>query len=576
VRTLDLLAARLVAGQPPVDGLREPPEALLGLLKQNKYPLLTLAPHPAWSWFYEAEGFETERKAQEALLSSQEADYFQVQEEMAREGICPILIKAGPGFPYTSDNLDVLVRPEEEEKARLVLTRLGYIELKMVEEPQKFLFARVREGKIASKFHLHTQVGWMVGFMDEAALWQRARLHGSIRVPSPEDIVLITVAHSFYENKRFTLADLMKMRRSAQGGLDFYYMERVARSRGWAEGLYFCLLIWAHLEEGLWGHSSLPKASREGWESRLGQLSLAYYRRLLRREPLLPFRVSFLFSKLLYYKKVWADREGGLWAKPRDTVLTLVRGVKVKGQLHFQPPFLVTFSGADGSGKTQHAMALVSAMSEYVKAEYFWSRCASSGPYRLLRAAGRLLLTRGDDRSRPWVDRRVSLSSPLRRAVWVYLVVLDLLWQYSVHVRLPMLRGRVVVCDRYAWDAAAELEASLAPGDWASRLAIRLLLALSPRPDMNFLLRAPDSVLAQRKQEQTDPRYLSALTEAYQRLARVYPFRVKDTGGDFTPLSDDIARETLACYLEDYRTLLGGLFFSNPSQFNPRREGKRL
>ncbi|HLE02799.1 MAG TPA: nucleotidyltransferase family protein, partial [Dehalococcoidia bacterium] len=368
--TLSLLAARLATGQPPVNGLREPPEALLGLLKQNKYPLLHLAPHPAWSWFSGTEGFETERKAQEAMLSSQEADYFQVQAELAREGISPVLIKAGPGFPYTSDNLDVLVRPEEEEKARLVLTKLGYIELKMVEEPQKFLFARVRGGKIDSKFHLHTRVGWGVGFMDEAALWQRVRLHGSILVPSPEDIVLITLAHSFYENKKLTLADLMKVRRSAQGELDFDYMDRVAHSRGWGEGLHFCLLIWAHLEEGLLGQTSLPKTSREGWESHLSQLSLRYYRSLLRREPVLPFHVSFLFSKLLYYKKIWGDRDGGVWAKPRDTVLTLVRGIKVKGRLHFQPSFLVTFSGADGSGKTQHAMGLVSAISEYVKAEY--------------------------------------------------------------------------------------------------------------------------------------------------------------------------------------------------------------
>ncbi|MBU2009445.1 MAG: nucleotidyltransferase family protein [Chloroflexi bacterium] len=573
--TLSLLAARLVTDQPPVDGLREPPEALLELLKENRYPLLGLMPHPAWNWFYRTENFKRENDAHEALLSSLESDYSGVQASLVNEGISPVLIKAAPAFPYTSDNLDVLVRPEQEAKARLVLTRLGYIELKIAEEPQKFLFARVREGRITSKLHLHTRIGWGVGFMDEGALWQRVRPYGATMVPAPEDIVLITVAHSFYENKRFTLTDLMKLRCCAQGGLDFDYMERVARSRGWGEGLYFCLLLWAHLEERLWGHASLPEPSIESWKTRLSPLALRYYRRLLRREPVLPFRVSFLFSKLLYYKKVWEDRKGGLWAKPRDTVLTLVRGVKVKGRLHFQPPFLVTFSGADGTGKTQHAMALVSAMSECVKAEYFWSRCASSGPYRLLRGAGRLLLRRGDDGSRPWVDRKVSLSSPLRRAVWVYLVVLDLLWQYSIHVRLPMLRGRVVVCDRYAWDAAAELEASLAPGDWASWLAIRLLLALSPRPNMSFLLQAPNPVLAQRKQEQTDPRYLSALTEAYQRLARAHPFRVNDTGGDFAPLSDEITRETLACYMDRYHTLLNGLFLSNPAQLNPRPEGRQ-
>jgi len=576
VNTLSLLAARLAAGQPPVDGLREPPEAMLGLFKENKYPLLGLMPHPAWAWFYETEDFKRENDAHEAILSSLETDYSEVQAELGREGITPVLIKAWPGFPYTNDNLDVLVRPEQEGRARLVFKKLGYFELKIVEEPQKFLFARIREGKVTSKFHLHTRIGWGVGFMDEGAFWERARPYGGTLVPSPEDIVLITLAHSFYENKKFTLADLMKLRCSAQGGLDFNYIEGVARGRGWGEGLYFCLLLWARLEERLWGQTSLPKTSMEDWESRLSQLSLKYYRRLLRREPVLPFRVSFLFSKLLYYKKVWGDREGGSWAKLRDTVQTLLRGIKVKGRLRFQPSFLVSFSGADGSGKTQHAMSLVGAISEYVKVDYFWNRCAVSRPYRLLRALGGLLLRRGGSKGKPWVDRRASLSSPLRRTVWVYLVVVDLLWQYLIHVRLPLLRGRVVVCDRYAWDAAAELEASLPLQDRASRLAIRLLLALSPRPNMSFFLEAPDHLLAQRKQEQTDPRYLSALREAYRKLAESYPFKVKETGGDFTSLSDEIARETLDFYMDRYHTLLNGLFLSNPAQLNPRREEKRL
>jgi hypothetical protein len=93
---------------------------------------------------------------------------------------------------------------------------------------------------------------------------------------------------------------------------------------------------------------------------------------------------------------------------------------------------------------------------------------------------------------------------------------------------------------------------------------------------MSFFLEAPDHLLAQRKQEQTDPRYLSALREAYRKLAESYPFKVKETGGDFTSLSDEIARETLDFYMDRYHTLLNGLFLSNPAQLNPRREEKRL
>src|SRR5205823_442021 len=94
-----------------------------------------------------------------------------------------------PSFPYTSDNIDVLVRPAQGPTAREVLRRLGYVELRNIEEPHKFLFRKFHGGRCVSAIHVHEEVAWLVGFLDDDALWERARQapdDPAVTVPSPE------------------------------------------------------------------------------------------------------------------------------------------------------------------------------------------------------------------------------------------------------------------------------------------------------------------------------------------------------------------------------------------------------
>jgi hypothetical protein len=70
------------------------------------------------------------------------------------------------------------VPPAQGEAARDTLRELGYVELRHIEEPQKYLFRRFRAGQSVSAIHVHEQVGWLVGFMDEGALWARRIVSG--------------------------------------------------------------------------------------------------------------------------------------------------------------------------------------------------------------------------------------------------------------------------------------------------------------------------------------------------------------------------------------------------------------
>jgi thymidylate kinase len=588
VTVLDATVAQVAAGHH--DNNHKPGvPALLAFWKKNKYPLLALNHGGITPQLLRSPEFQSARNEENTIHNSLKAEYGIVQERWAKVGIRSLLIKSGgfyPSFPYTSDNLDVLIKADDETAARAILLEEGYVELKNIEEPRKFLFRKFSEGRSISAIHLHTRVGWLVGFMDDKVLWEKSRTAPddiSITIPSPEDIILINIAHSFYENKKFRLADIAKIREWwGREGIDWKYMERVAAQRGWSDGLHFCLLLCAHLEKAVWGETTVPPAIREDWEKSLEHLPMVhrYYQRVLHRAPVtLPFNISFIFSKYLYYKKILGDRDISFAGRIGDAIHTLAIGVKVRARIRPQPSFLVSFSGPDGSGKTQHAETLVSTLDICeVTAKYYWNRMATSRLIRFFNAIIKAFRheTKEEGTKTGAVGREKRLKNPLLRFFWSYLVATDMVWSYFLRVRLPLFLGKVVVCDRYVFDAAAEMEGSLAPSDRINRLAIRLMLALSPKPDTAYLLDVSEEACAQRKSENTEADYLRKQRKLYQELAGRYHLRIKNTDREFGDIADEITREVLTQYYRDYGTFLRGLFLSNPGQLNKHPEGKQV
>ena len=210
----------------------------------------------------------------------------------------------------------------------------------------------------------------------------------------------------------------------------------------------------------------------------------------------LPLRVSFRFSKRLFYAKCLHDRGRSAGGKVYDIVRHTLNGTKLKLGIHSQPGMLVTLSGMDGCGKTLHAQALDNAFQLCdIRSTVVWSRSGSSRLTDAVFAAGRAVLRRPQTGAATAAatatatatatqeqrsgERRRALRNPLVRQVWLATVTADLVWQYTRRVRLPLLRGRVVICDRYVYDALADI-AAVTGG--SSGLLCRLLVALSPKP----------------------------------------------------------------------------------------------
>ena len=130
-----------------------------------------------------------------------------------------------------------------------------------------------------------------------------------------------------------------------------------------------------------------------------------------------------------------------------------------------------------------------------------------------------------------------------------------------------------MICDRYAYDAVVEIDASLPDDPRLSRWAERWLTRLCPRPDVAWLLDVPAEVSVRRQADEggssASAEELSRQRSTYLAAARTYGLRVVATRSEPGETTSLIVRETLRAYYKDYGTWVNALLLSNPNQMNP-------
>jgi thymidylate kinase len=591
-------------------------ETVLEILQKNKVPLLSLAESPQNRDLLGDPLFQSARYVEEQELAGLRAEYELVKETLASAGIQDVLIKSvglAPSFPYKSDNLDVLYKPQDIEQVKAVLRDLGYVELKNVEEPYKYLFRKFHAGRSVSAIHVHAHVGWMVSFVDEETLWRRCQVSlddALVTVPAAEDALLITLAHYFYEDKRVALLDVLKFAHCLRRGVDWDEVYRIATWRGWKDGLDVSLLLCAYQERVLYGEGLVPLAILErawralpGWtravlEHQLGAGALvppppprcgvspsigrgrdsAFVRREVGEVDVkgLPLRIPFVFSKIFFYTKLVRDPTRSITHKLKDLAVHTANGTKLRLHIHSQPAMLVTFSGVDGSGKTTQAKALQSAFHIcHLRASHVWSRGGSSRWVGLftrwskkqLKADQPMQEAAGSQSMDKVRVRQQRFRSPWLRWGWSWLTVLELLLQYTRHVTLPLLFGRVAICDRYIYDTLADWAAYFGERMAERRLAAKVLRLLTPQPQIGYWLELPAEVAQSRSEDRLPESFLMAQSAAYSRMANLYGLRRLDASRDGEEIADEIVYQVLSTYFSDYHTLINSLFLKNPGQW---------
>jgi len=448
-----------------------------------------------------------------AFLLKQET--LKIMKTLTENDIEIIFIKSLAEIPLDSNNFDILVKKQDVMKAKKILEKLGFTEIKKLREyawggpPHKFLYRRLYHGLVLS-IHLHTEVAWEgVKFVDEKELWNRickTKIDGvKLGFPSPENHLLITVAHAFFENKCLKLSDLVFMVEDFKYGdeMDWDYIADCTINGGWFEPFYATLRLADYIHESLFGRKLIEKDIFRKLAQQGRLLSKSSLEKklidLFDRERIIPIRIPSSRIVIAFIKKVFATPHFSFIEKS-GKIFSTIRSYMKRRLKRRVPVSLVCFSGQDGTGKTKHSKLLQNELAQRnIHTDYVWSRGIGLSIEPFLRLGRLLFLGSKLSRSSKYVSkRRILLKREPIRTLWTYIMLADEILLSLFKVRIPLLFGRTVICDRYILDVLVDAKCEFGKDvSWSIQECIK---KLAPKPKTHFVLDAePEEIMARKK-----------------------------------------------------------------------------
>lgn len=124
--------------------------------------------------------------------------------------------------------------------------------------------------------------------------------------------------------------------------------------------------------------------------------------------------------------------------------------------------------------------------------------------------------------------RRAIRDNPLS-VVYQWLLLLDYSIQVLVKVKVPLILGSSIICDRYVYDTVAtDLAVDFGYSDKKIQQTLRRLLRLFPKPQLVFLVDVPEEVAYRRKDDIPSIDYLRERRRVYLAMAQDFRFVVLD------------------------------------------------
>lgn len=186
----------------------------------------------------------------------------------------------------------------------------------------------------------------------------------------------------------------------------------------------------------------------------------------------------------------------------------------------FRRPKLITFSGIDGAGKSTQIDALCAAMRSAgmrVRVVRFWDEVARLVRFRQAASVGIFKSDPGvGTPDSPVVRRDKNVRSWFMTCARLCLYMADAFSLRAVVAKAPQSDDDALVFDRYIYDELANLNLK----NPAVRIYVRVILALTPRPHISYVLDA-NPVEARERKPEYPIEFLHVSRKSYLTLSRM-------------------------------------------------------
>ena len=191
-----------------------------------------------------------------------------------------------------------------------------------------------------------------------------------------------------------------------------------------------------------------------------------------------------------------------------------------------QKSLFICFTGMDGAGKTTLAKFLMDDLKDMgIKSRYVYNRYVPI-ILRPIMLIGELLFLRNKDFYKNYTlysstKRTASKKHPVLARLYQHLLLFDYFFQILFKIKLPLLFGKNIVCDRYIYDTiVTDLSVDFNYSEEDVKKSLYKILSLFPKPDITFLVDLPEEIAYQRKDDVPSIDYLRDRRETYLHIGK--------------------------------------------------------
>ena len=167
---------------------------------------------------------------------------------------------------------------------------------------------------------------------------------------------------------------------------------------------------------------------------------------------------------------------------------------------------IISVSGLDGAGKsTQIDLLRKTLRSEGASVKVFWARGGYTPGFEFIKRILRRLLGKKAFPSGRSKQREDKLKNPFVQAAWLSFAIFDLCVFWGLYIRMFDNKNSVVICDRYLNDTLLDFRRNFPNVDLSKSYLWRLLVFITPKPDVSFLFWIPVSTTLARSIDKNEP-----------------------------------------------------------------------
>ena len=167
---------------------------------------------------------------------------------------------------------------------------------------------------------------------------------------------------------------------------------------------------------------------------------------------------------------------------------------------------LIALSGIDGSGKSTQLDLIQAHFKKKGKSVvYLWTRGGNTPGIEWLKSLGRKVMGKKLPPSGHSKKRDEMFGNFWIQRAWIIIAIIDLLRIYAFSIRWHILRGRLVICDRYLRDTLIDFKILFPQIDIENWRLWKVLVWCTPKPNLQCLLMIPESLSEKRCLEKYEP-----------------------------------------------------------------------